>query len=223
MAKFCSNCGAQMEDADKVCGMCGTPVAGATVAATPVAAPASNDTKKKGNNKLIGLVVAVIVAIVAIVVVVNILGNFTGYKGTLNKMTKALKSDDMDTLESLASSLSDEVYEAWTGDDYDEYYEDMVSDVLDKYEDEVGNIKKITYEISDETEISNRKMEDLEETMIENYDMDVSDLKKIVKIDMKVTVKGAKKSATYSVHDLLMVKEGSSWKIFYQPSNIIDL
>lgn len=215
MAKFCSNCGAQMEDADKVCGMCGTPVAGATVAATPVAAPASNDTKKKGNNKLIGLVVAVIVAIVAIVVVVNILGNFTGYKGTLNKMTKALKNDDMDVLEDLASSLSDEMYESWYGDDYEERYEDTVSNVLDKYEDEVGNIKKITYEISDETELSDRKMEDLEEAMIENYDMDVSGLKKIVKIDLKITVKGAKKSATYNVHDLIMVKESGGWKIFY--------
>ena len=28
MAKFCGNCGAQLDDGDKVCGQCGTPVNG---------------------------------------------------------------------------------------------------------------------------------------------------------------------------------------------------
>lgn len=28
MAKFCGNCGAQLDDDDKVCGQCGTPVTG---------------------------------------------------------------------------------------------------------------------------------------------------------------------------------------------------
>ena len=30
MAKFCGNCGAQLDDGDKVCGQCGTPVNGNT-------------------------------------------------------------------------------------------------------------------------------------------------------------------------------------------------
>ncbi|MCR5093397.1 MAG: zinc-ribbon domain-containing protein, partial [Lachnospiraceae bacterium] len=42
MAKFCSNCGAQMADDDKVCGQCGTPAVSET---TEQAAPeASADT-----------------------------------------------------------------------------------------------------------------------------------------------------------------------------------
>ncbi len=215
MAKFCSNCGAQMNDEDKVCGQCGTPVTGANVNPAPAAAPVADEEKKKNNNKIIALIAIAIVAIVAIVVVANIASNFTGYKGTLNKMVKALKDDDTDVLVDLASSISNEVNEAWYGDDYEDYYEDAVDGVLDKYEDKVENIKKISYEITDETELSKRQMEDLEEAMIDNYDMDFSDIKKVVKVDLKITVKGSKKSGSYNVDDLIMVKEDGGWKIHY--------
>ncbi len=219
MAKFCSNCGSQMNDEDKVCGQCGTPVAGANVNPAPVAAPAADEGKKKNNNIIIALIAIAIVAIVALVVVVNIASNFTGYKGTLNKMVKALEDDDTDALIALSSSISDEINEAWYGDDFEEYYEDAIDSVLDKYEDKVENIKKISYEITDETELSKRNMEDLEEAMVDNYDMDFSDIKKVVKVDLKITVKGSKKSGSYNVEDLIMVKEDGGWKIHYGSLN----
>lgn len=219
MAKFCSNCGSQMNDEDKVCGQCGTPVAGANVNPTPAAAPAADEGKKKNNNIIIALIAIAIVAIVALVVVVNIASNFTGYKGTLNKMVKALEDDDTDALIALSSSISDEINEAWYGDDFEEYYEDAIDSVLDKYEDKVENIKKISYEITDETELSKRNMEDLEEAMVDNYDMDFSDIKKVVKVDLKITVKGSKKSGSYNVEDLIMVKEDGGWKIHYGSLN----
>lgn len=208
MAKFCGNCGAQMDDNDKVCGQCGTPAAGGVAAEKPVA-------KKKGSNKIVILIIGVIVAIVALVIIANVAGNFTGYKGTVNKMVKALQNNDISTLESLASSVSDESLGAWYGDDLYDHYDDMISDALDKYEDNVGTIKKISYEITDETELSDRRINELKDNLENLYNMDTSDIKKVVKIDLKITVKGAKKSSTYNVNNLFMIKENGDWKIFY--------
>lgn len=213
MAKFCGNCGSQMDDADKVCGQCGTPFAGATVSdATPVA-------KEKGNNKVVKLIIGVIVAIVAIVVIANIAGNYTGYKGTLNKMVKALQNNDTATLESMASSISEETYGGWYGDDVYDYYDAVISDTLDKYEDAVGPIKKISYEITDATELSDRRMNELKDNLEKLYNMDTSGIKKVVQVDLKIKVKGSKKSSTYHVDNLYMIKENSGWKVFYGDLN----
>lgn len=57
-------------------------------------------------------------------------------------MVKALQQDDVAMLESLGSSISEEMYYAWYEDDLYEYYDNMVSNTLDKYEDNVGNIKR---------------------------------------------------------------------------------
>lgn len=211
MAKFCGNCGAQMDDADKVCGQCGTPFAGAAISdSTPAV-------KEKGNNKVVKLIVGVIVAIVAIVVIANIVGNYSGYKGTINKMVKALQNYDTATLESVASSIIEETVVAWYGDDYDvyDYYDEAISDTLDKYEDSVGTIKKISYEITDETELSDRRLNELKDNLEDSYNMDTSDIKKVVQVDLKINVKGSKKSSTYNVNNIYMIKENSDWKVFY--------
>lgn len=215
MAKFCVNCGAQMEDEDRVCGQCGRPIAGAV---NP--APTANVTSKiKGGNNIIKLIIAIVAAVVVLVIAVSVITSFTGYKRTINKMVKALQGNDVATLESLASSISEETYGAWFGDDLYDYYDDAVSDTLDKYEDSVGNIKKISYEITDETELSDRRLRELEDNLVDSYNMDTSDIKKVVKVDLKVTVKGTKKSSTYNVNKLFVIKESGGWKIYYGSLN----
>lgn len=208
MSKFCRNCGAQMDDIDKVCGQCGTHVVENSV-------PEMAAEKEKGSNKLVWLIVGVIVAIVAVVIMANVAGNFTGYKGTINKMVRALQSNDIATLEGMASSISEEEFGAWYGDDIYDYYDEVISDTLDKYEDSVGTIKKISYEITDEKELSDRRMNELNDNLEELYNMDTSSIKKVVGVNLKITVKGSKKSSTYNVKNLYMIKENSGWKVFY--------
>lgn len=130
-------------------------------------------------------------------------------------MVKALQQDDVAMLESLGSSISEEMYYAWYEDDLYEYYDNMVSNTLDKYEDNVGNIKKIFYEITDETEFSDRRIDELQENLVDMYNMDASSIKKVVKVDLKITVKGNKKSSVYNVNNLYMIKESGGWKIYY--------
>jgi hypothetical protein len=206
MAKFCRNCGAQMDDADRVCGQCGTPIHGVVLADTPVV-------KNKGKDKKVKRIAGLIVAIVAIAIIFNVVGYFTGYKGAVNKMVRALKNDDTATLESLICSPEIEIMGYW--DEYDKY-DELVSDTLDKYEDSVGAIKKISYEIIDETELSDRRLDEIKENLETGFTVDTSVMKKMIKIDLKITVKGASKSANYYVEDYLyMVKENSGWKIYY--------
>lgn len=215
MAKFCANCGAQMDDEDKVCGQCGTPVAGAATVPAPADTVKSTGKASGKTNNIIKIAIAVIAVVVVAVIAANIIGSFTGYKGTLNKMVKALQKDDTATLETLSSSISEELYEDWYGDKLYDYYDEAVSNTLDKYEDNVGNIKKISYEISDVTELSDRRLDDLKEELIDDYNMDVSGIKKIVKVELKLTVKGGKKSSTYNVDNLFLVKESGGWRLFY--------
>lgn len=211
MAKFCANCGAQMNDEDKVCGQCGTPAV--SVAVKPAASDQAG--KNKESNKIIKLIAGVIIAVVVIVIAVNIAGSYTGYKGTVNKMVKALQKNDVATLEALASIISKETLGAWYGEDLYDYYDEAVSDALDIFEDSVGPIKKISYEITDETEVSARRVEELEDYLVEIYNMDTSSIKKIVKVNLKLTVKGTKKSSTYNTNELYMIKESGGWKIYY--------
>jgi len=216
MAKFCANCGAEMADADRVCGQCGTPAPADSIPAASMSGEGSVDNK---NNKIIMLVGVAIAAIVVLVIVVNVASNFTGKKGVIRKMCKAIVKEDIDTLDAIDSSISEEIYESIYGDDYLDMYEERVEDTLDKFEDKVGEIKSIKFEITDETEYSDRKLEDLEETLEDNFNMDTSDIKKVVRTDVKLTVKGKKKSASYSIDDLYLIKEKGGWKIYYGSLN----
>lgn len=212
MAKFCANCGAEMADTDRVCGQCGTPAPVESVPVAPIGEEVTADSK---NNKIIVLVAAAIVAVVALVVIVNIVSNFTGKKGVIRKMCNAIVKEDIDALDAIDSSISEEIYEASYGDDYLDVYEKRVENTLDTFEDKVGEIKSVKFEIVDETEYSDRKMEDIKEELEDDFNMDTSDIKKIVETKVKLTVKGKKKSASYTVDDLYLVKEKGGWKIFY--------
>lgn len=200
MAGFCSNCGSQINEGDRVCGNCGTPVAGVSGSGQNIkSVPAQ---RKKG-NKIVVLISAAVLFIVVAVIIANVAGNFVGYKGTIRKMVKSLQDYDMETLESLASSINDEVYEG-SNDDMSKWYANKVSSVLDKYEEKVGAIKKISIKTLLVTEVSDRRVEEMKDSLVDYYNMDVSDIKNILEVEMTLTVKGAKKSASYNVDNLYL-------------------
>lgn len=224
MAKFCAKCGSPMEDGDRVCGQCGTPVANAGAAAPVNPAPQVNPTlatnmqaeeKKDAMDigKIVKLAIAAVVAVVVIIVAVCVLKHFTGYKPVIGKMVKALQNDDTETLISLASETSNAIYESRYGDNFEDKYEKEISNALDKFEDKVGVVKKISYEITNETELSKRRKNEIEDDWVDSYEIDTSDVKDIVLIDLKLTVKGDKKSSSYKVNDLMLVKEKGGWKL----------
>lgn len=215
MAGFCGNCGKPLGDEDRVCGNCGTPVPGKVAATVETSANTPVAKAKNTGNKGIKLVVVAIVAIVAIVIASNVISSNTGYNGAIKKMVKAFADYDMPTLMKLTSEVSDEVYGMWGSDDLDEYYEDRVSDALDTIEERVGTIKSMSYEITDTTELSERRLDELKDELVDTYNLDVDGIKKVIQVDLKLTVKGSKKNSSYNVDSLLLIKESDGWKLFY--------
>ena len=217
MAKFCANCGAPMEDGDAVCGQCGTPVSNVVKdKAETKAAAAGGSTKKLGIAVAVGCVV-VVIAVIA--VIANIVGGASGYKSTLNKFVKAMKNDDGSTIVSISSSISGDIYGA---KDYDKMIDRFLDNKLDGYEDRIDSeVKKITYEIKDKSEITDRKLEKYKDKLSDDYNVDTNGITKMIKIDkLKLTVKGSKKSSSDSIDDLYLIKEDGKWTIFFDDYGI---
>ena len=202
MAKFCAKCGAHMEDSDLVCGQCGTP--------SGDAGP-SNNSKNKGS--LFAILGGAIAAIIILVVIINIVVASAGYKSTLNKMVKAIKNNDSMQLEEISSSINYEIYGSF---DYEEMLDDFLEYRLDDYEDRVdGEVRNISYEIRDKSEITGRKTEKYKDKLSDEYSIDTDSIKKMVKVKLKLTVKGSKKSISDTIEDLYLIQENGRWKIFF--------
>ena len=217
MAKFCANCGAPMEDGDVVCGQCGTPVSNVVKDKKEQKA-----TGEGGNNKKLGIAVAVgcaVVVIAVIAVIANIIGGGSGYKSTLNTMVKAIKNNDSTTIVSISSSISEDIYKS---KDYDKMIDGFLDNKLDSYEDRIdGEVKKITYEIKDKSEVTDRKLEKYKDKLSDDYNVDTNGITKMIKIDkLKLTVKGRKKSSSDSIEGLYLIKENGKWTIFFDDYGI---
>lgn len=102
MAKFCGNCGAQIDDNAKVCGQCGTPVDSSTKM-SPVKIIDSE--RKKKHKKIFKLVIVLILIVAVAAAAINVASKFTGYNGLLRKVMSAYEGYDIDTLVSLSSDI----------------------------------------------------------------------------------------------------------------------
>lgn len=76
MAKFCGNCGAKLDDNARVCGHCGTPVAGAPTNIT--ATHAHGQVVQKEQNNIAKRVILLVIAIIVIVLVVKLVSGVAG-------------------------------------------------------------------------------------------------------------------------------------------------
>lgn len=215
MSKFCGNCGAQLDDSAKVCGNCGTPLSENSNVSSSIPGVEYVDPEKKAKNKkrikkFIGLIAVVVVVIIAI----NIISGFIGYKGAVRKIMNAYEDYDVDTLVSLTSNIRLDVFDI-LGDDYaTDYYENIVSDDLDYYENTVGHKYKLSYEITETYELTERKVDDLLDSAesyieyIEDYD-----ISKVMVVEVNVTAKEGNKS-TDATLTIYLTKENGSWKLF---------
>lgn len=210
MAKFCGNCGAQMDDDARVCGQCETPIDGNAGKAPEVKAVDPEKTKEM-MKKVKGVITLAVVVVVAIVAV-KIISGFTGTNGLVRKIMTAYAKYDIDTIVSLSSDL----YYYSDAEDYvDEYFEYAVGHNLDSFESSVGHSYKMSYEVEEIYDLSQRKqdeiLEDIEDTF-PDFDLDI--IKKIAVADVKVTAKQGSKSANKTVK-ITMSKEGKTWRLLY--------
>ena len=216
MSKFCGNCGAQIDDTAKVCGHCGF----AQTEESNVAVPGVGDVVGKAKEiagsdkvkKLIPIAGIAVVAVVVIVILASVIGSSTGYKGVVKKFVNAVEKEDAAKIMSL---LSDDEFE---DEDFDEGdYEDAIADqidaFLDYWDDKVGGDPKFSFEITDADELSDRKIDDLNEEF-EEADIDI-EVKKAVEVEVELTVKGDKKEKDEEYEFYLIKQKEGGWKIYY--------
>lgn len=212
MAKFCANCGAHMEDSDLVCGQCGTP------------STSGGQDNGRNNSKKSGPILAILGGAVAVIIIIAIIINAvlasSGYKSTLDRMVKAIKNNDIAKLQDISSFVNDEVYGSR---DYKEILKNFLDSKLDTYEDRIdGEVKKITYKITDDQKITARKIEKYKDRLSDIYDTDTSDIKNIIKLKLKLTIKGSKKSTSDNIDNLYLIKEGGKWRIFFDYDRVFN-
>ena len=210
MAKFCGNCGAQLDDDDKVCGQCGTPVNGnaGTVPGLKVVDPE----KKKKMAKRIKWIVALVIVVALAITVVKVYLSFTGTNGLVRKVMTAYEDYDVDSLVAFSSDM----YYYFDSDDYvDEYFEDAGGKYIDNFESSVGHSYKLTYEVDEIYDLSKRKQEEIFKSIGNQFpDFDVDTISKIAVANVKVTAKQGSKSVNKTVK-ITMSKEGKEWKLLY--------
>ncbi len=209
MAKFCGNCGTQLEDTAKICGQCGTPLDGASanIPGLKIADTEKQQKMKKTVKRVFGLIALVLVAVIAF----NVVSKFTGYNGLLRKVMNAYEDYDIDALISLSSDMYFYGEEDWV----EYYFEHTVGDDLDSFESSVGHSYKLSYEVNETYTLSERKLDDmLDQIEYTYYDFDVSIIEKVVVADLTVTAKQGSKSVSRDMN-IIMSKEDGSWKLLY--------
>ena len=176
---FCPNCGSEVEDGSKFCGVCGASMAEEGPSGTTGAAgAASNLTKNKGKLIKIGAGLAV-VALIGVGAVL-FLGN--NYKKPVDDVIKLLNRQDTDLGNYINAAMP-----PFVGDAYKECLDifsdmDEVQDMLDELEenvdiafeeleDEYGDHLKIKYTIEDKEELSKKEL-----SQIRSFLKDVRDL-----------------------------------------------
>lgn len=213
MAKFCGNCGTQLDDSAKVCGNCGTPLSGtiSTAANVKIVDPEKEQARQQKNKKLIKLGVYLGVLILIVIVAINIVTKFTGYNGLLRKTLAAYEDYDINKLVSVSSELY-----YYGADDYAEtYFENAVGSDMDYFESTVGHNYKLSFETNEIYTLSNRKFDSIVEDISWTYsDFDPSIIEKIVVADITVTAKQGKTSTRVNL-EVTMSKEDGSWKLLY--------
>ncbi len=210
MARFCGNCGAQLDDDAKVCGQCGTPIDGGQgkVPGFKVV----NPEKKKKLLKKMKMAIVLVVLIIIAVAGIKIVRNFTGTNGLVRKVMTAYEKYDIDTIVSLSSDM----YYYSDNENYvEEYFEYAVGQNIDNFESSVGHSYKMSYEVEEIYDLSQRKQDEMLKNIEYLYpEFDVDKINKIAVANVKVTAKQGSKSVTKTVK-ISMSKEGKTWKVLY--------
>lgn len=211
MAKFCGNCGAQMDDNAAVCGFCGASLNSGSSSAMN-SFKVDDPEKKKKIKKYVTIGASVVAVIVVASVLISVIVNNTGYKGCLKKTMAAFEKTDSSAFDKIVTGVINDL----DSDEADEYMsymiENQVDSIKDKFEDKVGHNYKLSYEVDEYFELEGRKFDKFVELYEDNDEISVS-IEKVQIAEVTVTAKKDKKSDDCEIQ-VVMTKEDGSWKLF---------
>ena len=237
-AAFCSGCGKPVAAEAPVEPVAPAAPAEAEVAAQPAEAPAAKENpvnkvvdkvqdfsqkatvyvkdyiaKAKENPKMWIAPSAIAVGIIALLVVVIILLSGSKYTTALDTYIDVMFYGNGSKLEQLAPKEYWDYLEEnndMSLDDLKDQFEENVDDRLDMLEDQYGKNVKVTYKITDEDKLSDRKMKKIAEALEDTYDIDAKSVKEGYKVDAEMFIKGSEDDdegeSTFNI-----IKIGSRW------------
>lgn len=220
MSKFCGNCGAQLDDNAIICGYCGAkinpiqPINAGSVN-IPGVSKISDPIKEEKNKKLVKIIIAAIAIIIVAVIAINIIAPFVGYKGAVKKSINALENED-------SSAMADIMSDMWniecdySESDVESEADDIISSMMNELDDNVGYNIKISYSIEDTDKLSSKKFDSfMDNRLSDEYADEYSDInvKEIMVVDLKLTVKGSKGKEEYTCNGCYYAKENNKWKL----------
>lgn len=222
MSKFCTNCGAALDDNAAFCVTCGaaqaTPEAPvyAEPAAPAYAEPAAPAAKKPNKGLIIGLIAGAVVLAVVLAFFI-----FGGSKPTdpLDTYIDIIYNGKFDKMKDMAP----QEYWDWYEDEYDQTIDDIIEeaedeydDMMDSMEDKYGKNIKITYEVTKEKDLSEKKLEKIAEALEDKYDIDASKVSEGKEIKYDVTITGDEDDDTNDDLEMTVIKYNGKWyKINY--------
>lgn len=210
MARFCGNCGSQVDDDAKVCGQCGKPLN-------------LQNNNRVGQNlektdtikKLVKWAVALIAIIAIIIVSINTISQFTGVRGVARKVIIAINNYDIDKLTSLSSNIFfyNEDKDAYAVDQYENYLKNISASILNEFDDSVGADYKFSYKMEEISKPREYKREEIIENLEDDYpNFDINSIKQFTEVKVTLTAKKGKKALTQRL-TFLMSKEDGKWKL----------
>ena len=209
MAKFCGNCGMELDDNARVCGKCGTPVDKAAANAT--SPKVVDPEKQKKLKKIIKKIFALVVVLTVLALSAYTVSQYTGCNGLLRKVMTAYEKYDIDAI----ISVSGDMYFYGEEDYVEQYFENIIGQSLDAFESAVGHSYKFSYEVNEIYTLSERKMDELLKHIEYTFDdFDIDTIQKISVADLTISAKQGSKSINRDVN-IYMSKEGGKWRLLY--------
>lgn len=182
MAKFCTKCGAPLDNNAAFCTNCGA-----------VADKKNNIVNLHNKNTAI-LLGGILAGIIVLVILISLIfgggyksaidNYFEGFEDTNAK--KFMKAMPECQIEYLEESLKD--YSKF--DSLAEYFEYLLEEALNKIEDEYGDDISISYEIKDKEELSEKELKDIRKRLENNYDNDDVKVTKGYEVEITAEIKG---------------------------------
>lgn len=180
---FCGKCGKEISDSSIFCKYCG---------ASTGKNQSVNTSDENKKNKLVGILTLAAIAVVVIGIFIGIYGKVygIGYKRVIKQYVKALENEDSEAWFDLRPDYCNKyMLENWYSDK-NEYMELLASDLSEDreyFEDRLGKNFKLKAEEIEVKELSEKRLEEEQEEIREDYDCKDLKIQKAYLVNYKIT------------------------------------
>lgn len=237
MAKFCGQCGAQLNDNATFCTNCGAGITPQQAAAQQTSSPVSGfqqaaqninmsaikdavsvesikNLRSKPNKLTIAVLGVLLVLVIVLIIIICAIFGGGSYKTPLNNIVKVYNKGDGDALEDLMPPYYDDISEA-LGDLMDVDFDEEAQDIRDEFEDEFGEDAKISYEIIDKEKLDDDELDDYNAmssltSLMSDKKASKYEITKAYQLTVKFTLEGEDDDETEKM-DLVVGKMDGEW------------